>query len=63
MPFVLQHERVKDLLGRLEVDAAELYALFATTVDPDTTARLRLGLSTDDVDALVTPTSATPARR
>jgi hypothetical protein len=57
LPFVLRNERVKELLGRLGVDAAELYALFATSADPDTTARLRLGLSTDDVDALVTASS------
>ena len=45
LPFVLDDERVRILLGHLGVDAAELYALFATTVDPDTTARLRLGLA------------------
>jgi len=59
LPFVLQHDTVKELLGRLEVDAAELYALFATTVEPNTTARLRLGLSTEEADALVTPIAAT----
>ena len=43
LPFVLRNERVKEILGHLEVDAAELYALFATSVDPDTSARLRGG--------------------
>jgi hypothetical protein len=55
LPFVLGEERVRVLLGHLGVDAAELYALFAEVVDADTTARLRLGLSVDDVDAIVTP--------
>jgi len=44
-----RHRRRATGLG---VDAAELYALFATPVDPDTTARLRLGLSVDDVAAI-----------
>ena len=55
LPFVLRDERVRVLLGHLGVDAAELYVLFAEVVDPDKTARLRLGLSVDDVDAIVTP--------
>jgi hypothetical protein len=49
LPFVLRDERVRVLLGHLGVDAAELYVLFAEVVDPDKTARLRLGRSVDDV--------------
>lgn len=59
LPFVRQDERVRTLLGHLGVEAAELYALFATPVDPDTTARLRLGLAVDDVAAIADPSPAT----
>ena len=59
LPFVRHDERVRILLEHLGVEATELYALFATPVDPDTTARLRLGLSADDVAAIAGPSPGT----
>jgi Salmonella virulence plasmid 28.1kDa A protein len=60
MPFSLRHERLKTYLEQLRVGPAELYSRFATPADPDTVARLHLGLSREDVHALTTPIPAEP---
>jgi hypothetical protein len=60
MPFSLRHERLKTYLEHLRVSPAELYSQFATPADPDTVARLHLGLSSEDVDAVTTPLPTEP---
>ena len=53
LPFAVRDERLKSVLKHLGVGAADLYTLFTPSPDPNTAARLRLGLSAEDVDALV----------
>ncbi|MBP2329129.1 hypothetical protein JOF56_009514 [Kibdelosporangium banguiense] len=62
LPFSLQDERLKKYLGRFGVTADELYRAFATRPDSDVVTRAFLGLSTDDIDAVVLPVSGDPGR-
>jgi hypothetical protein len=57
VPFSLHDERIKKYLGRFGVTADEFYRAFATRPDGDVVSRVFLGLSTDDIDAVVQPVS------
>ncbi|MFI6503342.1 hemopexin repeat-containing protein [Nonomuraea typhae] len=61
LPFSLEHERVKNHLRHLGVDPVEFARLFEAAPDHDLAARLRLGLSGEDVQVIVTPVSGANA--
>ncbi|MGH4001337.1 MAG: Tc toxin subunit A, partial [Pseudonocardiaceae bacterium] len=54
VPYSVRHERLRRYLHHLGVDPTELYRRFATTADPDVTAREYLGLTPDDVTLVTT---------
>jgi hypothetical protein len=54
LPFSLPHQRLRRILGHLQVDPVDLYRQFAEQVDPDVVAREFLGLTPAEVRLLTT---------
>ncbi len=59
MPFSLDNEKIKNHLHHLSISAHELRRLFATDTDYYTVAREYLGLSLEEVEALLEPETVT----
>ncbi|OLT60529.1 hypothetical protein BJP37_17440 [Moorena bouillonii PNG] len=59
MPFSLDNEKIKNHLHHLGISAHELRRLFATDTDYYTVAREYLGLSLEELEALLEPETVT----